>query len=141
MLDEICTLLDESIEEKNAEVVYNSSLHMIRYDRTLFYHILYNLVQNSLKYSAKCRKPVIKIETEEKENEIHFLIRDNGAGISKDDQEKIFSFYTRGKNAKMVDGYGLGLAFVKKIVELFDGKVWVETEPDKGSIFYFSLPR
>ena len=78
---------------------------------------------------------------EEKENEIHFLIMDNGAGISKDDQEKIFSFYTRGKNSKMVDGYGLGLAFVKKIVELFDGKVWVETEPDKGSIFYFSLPR
>ena len=141
VLDEICALLEDLIREKNADVIYNSSLHVIRYDRTLFYHILYNLVQNSLKYSAKCRKPVIKIETEEKENEIHFLIMDNGAGISTDDQEKIFSFYTRGKNAKMADGYGLGLAFVKKIVELFDGKVWVETEPDKGSIFYFSLPR
>ena len=141
VLSEICSLLEEMIQEKNADVIYDSNLHKIRYDRTLFYHILYNLVQNSLKYSAKCRKPVIKIETMERENEIHFLIRDNGEGISKDDQEKIFSFYTRGKNAVMTEGYGLGLAFVKKIVELFDGKVWVETEPDKGSIFYFSLPK
>jgi K+-sensing histidine kinase KdpD len=141
VLDEICHLLEDMIHEKNADVIYNSTLHRIRYDRTLFYHILYNLVQNSLKYSAKCRKPIIKIETVEKDSEIHFLIKDNGAGISQDDQEKIFSFYTRGKNAITTDGYGLGLAFVKKIVELFDGKVWVETEPDKGSIFFFSLPK
>lgn len=141
VLDEIHLVLEGEIKNKNAEIIYDSSLRSIRYDRSLFYHILFNLVQNSLKYSAKGRKPVIRIETEENERELHFIIRDNGTGISKDDQEKIFNFYARGKNGVHTDGYGVGLAFVKKVVELFDGKIWMETEPKKGSTFYFSLPR
>ena len=141
VLDEIHLVLEEEIRNKNAKIIYDSSLRSIRYDRSLFYQILFNLIQNSLKYSAEGRKPVIRIETEENERELHFIIRDNGTGIAKEDQEKIFNFYARGNNGLHTDRYGVGLVFVKKVVELFDGKVWVETEPDKGSTFYFSLPR
>ena len=106
------------------------------------FRLALNLIQNSLKYAVTEKKPLIEIgDKEEEDGWVHFFIRDNGPGISKGDRERIFKFYERGNSLGPVDGFGVGLAFVKKAVEMFDGKVWLETEKDKGSTFYFSIKR
>ena len=84
---------------------------------------------------------MIEIGNEDVLNDLHFYIRDNGQGIPESDRERIFKLYERGINMGPEDGYGVGLAFVKKAVEMFKGKVWVEAEEDKGSTFYFSIPK
>jgi K+-sensing histidine kinase KdpD len=141
VLDDILIVLEEEIQNKHAKILYNSPLNKIRYDRSIFYHILLNLIQNSLNYSSSDRKPLIEINSEGMAGEIQFMVRDNGTGISKEDMDIIFNFYKRGNALKLTNGYGVGLAFVKKAVEMFGGIVWVETEPNKGSTFYFSIPR
>ena len=140
VLDEILVVIEDEIRNKNARIINNLKIKQITFDRSIFYHILLNLIQNSLKYSADYRKPVIKIGLEKNKESVTFFIKDNGTGIPRNEQEKIFKLYERGKHIGPVDGYGIGLAFVKKAVEMFSGKVWLETEEDKGSTFYFSIP-
>jgi K+-sensing histidine kinase KdpD len=141
VLDEVLVVLEDEVRAKSARVLNKVDAKSIRYDRTVFYHILLNLIQNSLKYSVKSRKPMIEIGNEDVLNDLHFYIRDNGQGIPESDRERIFKLYERGINMGPEDGYGVGLAFVKKAVEMFKGKVWVEAEEDKGSTFYFSIPK
>ena len=141
MLDEVLVVLEDEVRGRGARVMNRIGAINIRYDRTVFYHVLLNLIQNSLKYSLKGRKPVIEVGNEDAGNNLHFYIRDNGPGIPEDDRERIFKFYERGVNIGPENGYGVGLAFVKKAVEMFRGKVWVEAEEDKGSTFYFSIPK
>ena len=139
VLDEILVVIEDEIRSKSARVKNNVKLRKISFDRTIFYHILLNLIQNSLKYSAVNRKPVIEIGAREEEKDITFFIKDNGTGIPKGDMDHIFTLYKRGNNMRPVNGYGIGLAFVKKAVEIFKGKVWVETKENKGSTFYFTI--
>jgi len=141
VVDEVLVVLEDDIRDKNARVTSNLNVKSISYDRSVFYHILLNLIQNSLKYSAKGRKPLIEAGDEDANDMLHFYIRDNGPGIPKGDRERIFKWYERGINMGVENGYGVGLAFVKKAVEMFQGKVWVETEENKGSTFYFSIPK
>ena len=67
-------------------------------------------------------------------------MKDTGVGIDKKDQERIFKLFERLEEVP-IKGEGLGLALVKKIVEQHDGKLWVESHKDEGSIFYFTLPK
>ncbi len=139
VLDDILVVLENDIRNKNAKIVNSLKIQKIRYDRFIFYHILFNLIQNSLKYSAKNRKSIIEVGVEDKGNKLHFFIRDNGPGISENDQKRIFQWYERGNNMGTAEGHGVGLAFVKKAVEMCHGEVWVETEENQGSTFYFSI--
>jgi signal transduction histidine kinase len=142
VLDDVLVVLEDDIRSTHAKIVDNLHIKRVSFDRSIFYHILLNLIQNSLKYAVTEKKPLIEIgDKEEEDGWVHFFIRDNGPGISKGDRERIFKFYERGNSLGPVDGFGVGLAFVKKAVEMFDGKVWLETEKDKGSTFYFSIKR
>ena len=67
-------------------------------------------------------------------------IKDNGIGICEEDLEKIFEPYYRGKNISSEEGKGLGLSFVKEVVDLHGGKILVQSEPNKGSLFSILLP-
>jgi signal transduction histidine kinase len=141
VLDDVLVVLEDDIRSTHAKIVDNLHIRRVSFDRSIFYHILLNLIQNSLKYAITDKKPLIEIGDEEENGWVNFFIRDNGPGISKGDRERIFKFYERGDSLGPVDGFGVGLAFVKKAVEMFEGKVWVETEKNKGSTFYFSIKR
>ena len=68
-------------------------------------------------------------------------MRDNGAGISKEDLEKIFEpYYHKDNKGHQLSGLGLGLSICKKFIDLHKGRIWVESKPGKGSVFAFSLP-
>lgn len=112
---------------------------IIRTDPEKLYAILINLVKNAIKYTIK---GTIEFGYEKKDNQIEFFVKDSGIGISKDRQKAIFERFVQADfNDKMArQGAGLGLAIAKAYVELLGGKIWVESEPEKGSTFYFTLP-
>jgi len=95
---------------------------------------------NASKYNSEGGSIVLQISKET--NEILFRVSDNGWGIPKHQQDKIFTKFFRGDNVVMRQtvGSGLGLYIVKQIVEMSGGRVWFESEENKGTTFYFTLP-
>lgn len=112
-------------------------------DRKLLRRVVINLVSNALKYTPE--RGTITVTVENKEGAIDFAVADTGYGISKEDQEHLFTkFYrTRGADGKRtkIPGSGLGLAIARQAVELHRGKISVESEKGKGSTFRVTLPK
>ena len=96
---------------------------------------------NAIKYRKPNELPVVHITAQEKNNEWLFAIKDNGIGIEGLYHERVFIIFQKLHTQKQYPGTGIGLAHCKKIVELHGGKIWVESEPEKGSIFYFSIAK
>jgi signal transduction histidine kinase len=140
VLREILVLLHAELKDKKVQVVLPDNMVSVRYDRYLFHHIMLNLIQNSFRYTKDVKNPVIEIGIKEEDYELHFFVKNNGPGLSEKEQERIFNVYDRGGDQKLLNGYGVGLAFVKKAVEMFDGIVWVENQPGEGTTFFFSIP-
>lgn len=102
-------------------------------------NVLYNLLDNALKYTGE--NPEITVGTKNINNKIQIFVKDNGIGISKKEQKKIFEplYRVATGNIHNVKGFGLGLNYVKQIVEKHNGSIFVESMPGKGSIFYIEF--
>jgi signal transduction histidine kinase len=100
--------------------------------------VIENLLDNAIRYSK--RKGEVRIFLGKKGNNIYFVIKDKGVGIPKEDQKYIFQKFFRAKSAAGKQGTGLGLFINKAIIEKLGGKIWFESEEDKGTTFYFTLP-
>jgi len=129
--------------EKKGGVVntnFNGTYISLLADKVHITNVFYNLLDNANKYSPD--KPQITVDIEKDESNISVIIRDQGIGISKPNQKKIFEHLYRVPtgNIHNVKGFGLGLAYVKLIVEKHNGKVIVESEIKKGSKFTVILP-
>ena len=97
------------------------------------------LLDNALKYSQEQAQPLIEIGTAQRDGETLFFVRDNGMGIPPAYHDKIFGLFERLGNS--VDGTGIGLALVKWIIEVHNGRLWVESDGvGQGATFYFTLP-
>jgi two-component system CheB/CheR fusion protein len=113
---------------------------MIFGDRSRIAQVLSNLISNAIKYSPNSDKVVIHVTKDS--NNFIFAIQDFGVGIAKDMQDKIFSRFFRVSEASgnRVSGLGLGLFIASQIVKQQGGNIWLESDPEKGSRFFFSLP-
>src|SRR5581483_6196015 len=98
-----------------------------------------NLISNSIKFQKAGVPPIIQITAQKENSYWHFMFTDNGIGIDRQYQHRIFIIFQRLHNRSEYEGSGIGLAHCKKIVELHGGKIWVESEPGKGSTFHFTL--
>lgn len=116
------------------------ALPVVNYNRTSLQQILQNLIGNAIKYMDK-KNPVIKIESEERDNYYQVAVRDNGLGVSKEKLAKIFERFEIAHSKENIESHGLGLSIVKQLVEANGGRVWVESELGKGSGFYFTIPK
>jgi PAS domain S-box-containing protein len=130
--------LHVAIELSGAKLTYDL-LPTIMADSTQITSLFQNLIGNSIKYRGK-ERPGIHISADKKGDEWLFSVRDNGIGIDSQYFEKIFDVFRRLHTREKYDGTGIGLAICKKIVERHGGKIRVESEPDKGSRFYFTIP-
>ena len=98
-----------------------------------------NLISNALKYCREGVFPVINISFRKQNGTYEFKFKDNGIGIDEKFYEKIFVIFQRLHNNQDYEGTGIGLAHCRKIVELHNGQIWVESIPNKGSEFYFTI--
>ena len=111
--------------------LYASKNHMIQ--------LFQNLFSNAIKFRS-ASPPHIHIMVEQELNGWCFGVRDNGIGIGQDEQDRLFGLFQRLHTRDEKEGYGIGLAICKKIVERHRGHIWVKSEPGKGSTFYFTIP-
>jgi len=110
-------------------------------NRTRLYQLFSNLVGNALDHMGSVEKPVIRVEVKSLPGAHQITVGDNGRGIDPAHHDRIFeAFQTLGPRRDGRRGTGIGLAIVKKIVETHGGRVWVESEPDKGARFHLTLP-
>ena len=124
----------------SVEVKVDTSLENIRADRTKLRQILYNLMNNAMKFTPD--KGRVIVSACKKEGVLEIKVSDNGIGLSKEDNEKIFMPFTQADSstARGYGGAGLGLYIVKNFIDLHGGKIWVDSEVGKGSTFIFTLP-
>ena len=131
--------LRPTIQDSGAMVTHDS-LPTIMTDETQLIQVLQNLIANAIKYHG-AEPPLIHVSaTRNSGNEWVFSVRDNGMGMEPQYFERIFILFQRLHGQKEFAGTGIGLAMCKKIVDRLGGRIWVESQPTKGSTFYFALP-
>jgi two-component system, OmpR family, phosphate regulon sensor histidine kinase PhoR len=142
LIEQTITNIKLQVENKAGEIStdLNAKNAVIEADRVHVTNIIFNLIDNALKYSGE--HPVIKIATESDSEGIFISVEDNGIGISKENQKRIFDTMYRVPtgNIHNVKGFGLGLSYVKAVVEKHGGSINVNSELGKGSIFTVYLP-
>ncbi|MDZ7650772.1 MAG: HAMP domain-containing sensor histidine kinase [Cytophagales bacterium] len=124
----------------NVELALEASPSSIRADKLHLTNVIFNLLDNAIKYNKQ--QPIIRISTSYTHGNLILRIEDNGIGIKSEDQKKIFHRFYRVPTGNLHDvkGFGLGLSYVKLIVEAHKGKITLTSEPDKGSCFSIALP-
>jgi len=139
-------LIQDVLAEINKSVVHKAQietdhLHTIRGDYSLLVQVMFNLISNAIKYSSKSESPHIRISSEEKNGEIVFTTKDNGAGFDMKYVHKLFGVFQRLHKDREFEGTGIGLAIVNRIIAKHGGKIWAEGKVNEGAAFYFTLLR
>ena len=150
LIDKQDFYLDELLSEITNEIELTSSTHIIEThncghvkinaDRDKIESVISNLLSNAVKYSPKGK--TIELRCQVKENFVEISVRDQGMGVNAHDAARLFDRYYRvdSGNTKHISGFGIGLYLGAEIVKGHNGEIWLESEPDKGSTFYFTLP-
>lgn len=142
LIEHVVNNLRLQVEKKSGELHMQLSAtnYVIECDKTHVQNIIVNLLDNAIKYTPE--KPVIRITTKNVRSGIEISVSDNGIGISRENQKKVFEKLYRVPtgNVHNVKGFGLGLSYVKAIAEKHGGYVGLESEPGKGSRFFVYLP-
>jgi signal transduction histidine kinase len=125
-------------EHINVEIT--TSLPTITVERLYIFQIFQNLIDNAIKFMDK-DKGFIQIRCQEEGNIWKFSVTDNGPGIDTKYHEKIFKMFQTLVPRDELESTGIGLAVVKKVVELYGGQIWIESEVGQGSTFHFTLSK
>ena len=124
---------------KDVQIIIPKNLPIISGDQHRLDLLFYHLIDNAIKFNNKDKDGYVKIDFKEKENLWQFSITDNGKGIENQFFEKIFIAFQKLEND--YKSTGIGLSIVKKIIEAYQGNIWVSSEPDKETTFYFTLKK
>jgi light-regulated signal transduction histidine kinase (bacteriophytochrome) len=138
LLAQALSNLEVAIKENDALITHDS-LPTVMADSTQLVGVFQNLIGNAIKFRTN-ERPLVHISAEKTGDKWIFSVRDNGIGIAQEYNERIFTIFSRLHTQAEYPGTGIGLAICKKIVERHGGRIWVESQPGKGSTFLFSLP-
>jgi PAS domain S-box-containing protein len=127
-------------DKKHLNLIHHPATNLsVKADSTRFKQILMNLLGNAIKFTPEGGK--IEVAAHRVDKLVRVEVRDSGPGIPEDEQKRIFeAFYRLGQNEKSAEGTGLGLAITRKLVELQNGNLGLESKPGEGSCFFFTLP-
>ena len=128
-----------AIEESGTQLT-TDPLPTLAGDDLQLTQLFQNLVSNAIKFRNKDQPPRIQISARQEGEHWQFSVADNGIGIAPEYFEKIFVIFQRLHTREEFTGTGIGLALCKRIVERHGGRIWVESEPGRGTVFYFTLP-
>ena len=140
VLEQVLRILRPTIENAGASVEYHT-LPNILGNATQLFQVFQNMIDNAIKFVPAGRAPNIHISHQENDGEHCILVSDNGIGIPKDFQKKVFSLFKRLHTKADYNGTGVGLSICKKIIEKHGGKIWVESDGVSGSTFCFTLKK
>jgi len=125
--------------EQTAAVITHDPLPTVTADSTQLLQVFQNLIGNAIKFRGE-GPPRIHVSAERENSQWLFSVQDNGIGIEPRHWDRIFVIFQRLHKRAAYDGTGMGLAIVKKIVERHQGRIWVNSEPGRGTTFYFMIP-
>lgn len=140
MISDYILLRRKLLSENKGEIKFESLPTFWAYKAPLE-QTIYNLLDNALKYSKPDISPVITLKVIEEKDHWLFSIQDNGLGIEEEFFDKIFIIFQRLHNREEYSGTGMGLAIVKKNIERWNGKIWLESKKGIGTTFFFTLPK
>jgi len=139
IVDDVLATFDHQLKEKSIQVIRHSMPAGVPCRRNEINQVFSNLVSNAINYMGDAPGPTIEISAERMGDHIQCSVKDSGIGIATQDHERIFHAFTR-LETLAVPGEGVGLAYVKKVVRLHGGRIWVESAVGNGSNFLFTLP-
>ncbi|ELZ17020.1 PAS/PAC sensor signal transduction histidine kinase [Haloterrigena salina JCM 13891] len=138
VLEDVLDNLQFRIEEHDVEIT-SEDLPEVEGDASQLRQVFQNLLENAIEYSGDA-PPRVHISAERAGNKWVVSVSDDGIGIDPDDQDRIFEIFQRLHSREEHDGTGIGLALCNRIVERHGGEIWIDSEPDDGTTFSFSLP-
>jgi light-regulated signal transduction histidine kinase (bacteriophytochrome) len=139
VLSEIIDTVKYKTKDLDAEIVFEN-LPDCTGDKDQITQVFTNLIDNALNYLSPDRKGIISITGKTKNKENIYCIEDNGIGINPAYHGKVFEIYHRLNPQTSTEGDGLGLTIVRRILDRHKGRIWLESEPEKGSKFFIALP-
>lgn len=139
LLEGVRSDLAAHLQEAEAKLVIPENLPTLRGNETAIRLLFQNLISNAIKFRKEEVTPLIEISARKVSKYWEFRVKDNGIGMEKEHQRKIFLIFQRLNNRSKYEGSGIGLAHCQRVVDMHGGKIWVESEPQKGSCFYFTL--
>ncbi|HOI71023.1 MAG TPA: PAS domain S-box protein [Methanobacterium sp.] len=138
VLDDVLLDLKSTMDETNAQVTCDH-LPVAYCDSSQIRQVFQNLIRNAIKFHQKI--PRIHISAGGNENEWIIGVKDNGIGIDPKHHQEIFEVFRRLHTREEYAGTGIGLAICKRLIDGHNGRIWVESEPEKGATFYFTIPK
>lgn len=131
--------LNERLEESDAKLIVPTALPQVHGHRSLLGEVFRSLIDNALAYRHPDRPPEIEVDSRTETSKVLVSVSDNGAGIAPEFHSKIFEIFQRLHRYDVVPGTGVGLAMVRKAVNMMGGRVWVESTVGEGSTFFLEL--
>ena len=138
VFEDACANLQLAIRQDRASVT-RGDLPRVRGDSFQLLQLFQNLIGNAIKYRSS-EAPMVHVGASRQGDSWVFSVQDNGIGIAEQYHPRIFQLFQRLHSQKQYSGTGIGLAICQRIVERHGGRLWVESEPNRGSTFYFSIP-
>jgi signal transduction histidine kinase len=140
LVQETVNLLNAQLDARKVRIQLQNDLPVVLGDHTRLIEIMQNLISNAVKFMGDQQDPEIEIGTDglDKDGKAILFVRDNGIGIEPKYHERIFGLFNR--LDPTVEGTGVGLTLVKRIIEVHGGRIWVESQPGAGTTFFFTLP-
>jgi PAS domain S-box-containing protein len=143
--------MDKLVAEARQEVASEEGSHPVRWevgalpevrgDFALFRQVWCNLLSNAVKFSHMREKPQITIKAEDRGDQVEFAVHDNGIGFDSASADKLFGLFERLHTSNGIEGTGIGLANVRRIIDRHGGRIWAESRPGEGATFRFRLPK
>jgi signal transduction histidine kinase len=138
---ELGDVFENDLRTRGIALVLDNELPVLHCERARIRQVFQNLIDNAIKYMGDGPVREIHVGSQIRMDEVEFYVRDTGIGIDREDLDKVFFVFRRGKNTQVtnVNGKGVGLASVKSIIETYNGSIWIESEVGKGSTFRFTI--
>ena len=140
IVNETLNLIHAQLEAGQVDIKIQPDLPVVRGEQTRLIEIMQNLLSNAIKFMGDQNQPQIEIgyAGQDRDGKAILFVRDNGVGIERQYHERIFGLFNR--LDPNIEGTGVGLTLVKRIIEMHGGRIWIESELGRGSTFYFTLP-
>jgi signal transduction histidine kinase len=137
IVQEALSLVDIRLDEKKIKVIVQENLPAVYVDRARLVEVMQNLLDNAAKFMGNQPNPQIEIGAEVENDKLVFYVKDNGMGIDSMHHERVFGLFN--KLDSQSEGTGIGLALVKRTIEVHGGSIWIDSSSGRGATFYFTV--